>query len=86
MALVISKRRICFSDKEGTHVALPLEGAQLFPDRFLNHPYFKSARQSGWISLVHPVDIEAPLETTESETVSSSVAPEMPQRSRRERR
>jgi len=85
MALVISNRRLSFSDEEGTHTAVPLDRPQIFPDRFLGDPYFKAAQQSRWIEVVNapeaaPVDSQSSVDVPEVNDTATNTKKQTPRK------
>ena len=56
-AKVIAHRALRFEDDGGSFYVAPWMQPQTIPERFLNHPYFESAKKSGWIEVLNePVD------------------------------
>lgn len=52
-AKVIAHRALRFEDDGGSFYVAPWMQPQTIPERFLNHPYFQSAKKSGWIEVLN---------------------------------
>lgn len=56
---VIAHRALRFEDDGGSFYVAPWMHPQTIPERFLNHPYFQSAKQSGLVEVISEVPSQA---------------------------
>jgi hypothetical protein len=52
---VIAHRALRFQDEGGSFFLMPWAQQQTIPERFLNHPYFQSAKNAGLIEVIEEV-------------------------------
>jgi hypothetical protein len=66
---VIAHRALRFEDEGGSFYVAPWMHPQTIPERFLNQPYFQSAKKNGWVEVISdpviPQQAKAKKEVTE---------------------
>jgi hypothetical protein len=62
---VIAHRALRFEVDGGSFYVAPWMRPQTIPESFLNHPYFQSAKQNGWVEVIAEPEVQQPAKAEE---------------------